>query len=70
MATPKPFPHAGFLSQLEHINAAAPALPPSSPLPIVCVAPSLAPQAVSAARDRARSAVATCRRGGASIPPL
>jgi len=33
MATPKPFPHAGFLSQLEHINASAsvPAamLPPS-----------------------------------------
>ena len=29
MATPKHFPHAGFLSQLEHINAAAPALPPS-----------------------------------------
>jgi hypothetical protein len=33
MATPKPFPHAGFLSQLEHVNASAPApaatLPPS-----------------------------------------
>lgn len=31
MATPKPFPHAGFLSELEHINASAPAttLPPS-----------------------------------------
>jgi hypothetical protein len=33
MATPKPFPHAGFLSQLEHINASAPAttlpLPPA-----------------------------------------
>ena len=33
MATPKPFPHAGFLSQLEHINTSAsvPAatLPPS-----------------------------------------
>ena len=31
MATPKPFLHAGFLSQLEHVNASAPAttLPPS-----------------------------------------
>lgn len=33
MATPKPFPHAGFLSQLEHIDASASApvarLPPS-----------------------------------------
>ncbi|MFC5435867.1 hypothetical protein ACFPME_04815 [Rhodanobacter umsongensis] len=33
MATPKPFPHAGFLSLLERINASAPvpagALPPS-----------------------------------------
>ena len=35
MATPKPFPHAGFLSQLEHINA-------SAPLPGVTPPPSLA----------------------------
>jgi hypothetical protein len=32
MATPKPFPHAGFLSQLEHINAFAPAT--TLPLPL------------------------------------
>jgi hypothetical protein len=35
MATPKPFPHAGFLSQLEHINASAPAT--TLPLPLARV---------------------------------
>lgn len=35
MATPKPFPHAGFLSQLEHIDA-------SAPMPVARLPPSLA----------------------------
>lgn len=38
MATPKPFLHAGFLSQLEHVNASAPAAtlpPPLARIPLV-----------------------------------
>jgi len=35
MATPKPFPHAGFLSRLEHIDA-------SAPVPAATLPPSLA----------------------------
>ncbi|HEY8329048.1 MAG TPA: hypothetical protein VIO59_11460 [Rhodanobacter sp.] len=37
MAPPKPFPHAGFLSQLEHINASAPLSAATLPLPLVRV---------------------------------